>query len=82
MIAGLMVDGSDIRQLPKHALTLKEVEFALGGEAMVKDLRRIGALVPAVRRKQTVLFDAAAVAQVWADLRAGDYDDQLEIKRG
>lgn len=65
------------RRVPKHALTLEEVVFALGSEQLVVDLRRIGALEPALRRRQTILFDAGAVARVWAEVRDGRYDEAL-----
>lgn len=65
------------RQVPKHALTFEEVCFALGSEQLVADLRRIGALEPALRRRQTILFDAGAVARVWAEVRDGRYDEAL-----
>lgn len=70
------------QQVPKHALTLEEVVWALGGaKRLVMELREIGALVPAGRCGRLMLFDANAVARVWAEFRAGKYDGQLETWR-
>jgi len=41
----------------------------------------IGALRPCVTKKRGLLFDVAQVAQVWAQLIAGDYDEQLATWR-
>jgi hypothetical protein len=65
------------RQVPKHLLNLEEVEFALGGEKRVKDLRAIKALV-GKRDGQSLVFSAGHVAEVSARYMKGEYDQLLE----
>lgn len=76
-LMGVVIEAGDIRQVPKHALTLEETDFALGSNQLVRDLREIGALVSTKRIGRTLLFDAGDVAQVWADYRAGKFDEAL-----
>ena len=65
--------------LPKHALTLAEVVWAYGGaESLVKELRKVGALVPAATNDRHIMFDANHVAKVWVEFRSGKYDGQLK----
>ena len=64
--------------VPKHGCTLEEVIASYGSKTLVQELRGIGALRPAARRKQALLFDAAEVARVWAEFCGGRYDGQLE----
>lgn len=65
----------------KHGVGLEEVVASYGSRSLVAELRGIGALRPAARKKQTLLFDAAEVARVWAEFTAGKYDGQLPTWR-
>lgn len=78
MFAALQIPESVLgKVVPKHVLTLQEVEFALGGSQRVKHLRQIGALV-GKRDGTSVVFQSSHVAQVSAEFFAGKYDAQLE----
>ena len=76
-LMGIAVTETEIRQVPKHGLTLDEVGFAYGAGDLVKTLREIGALVPAKNYGRTLLFDAGHVARAWAEFCAGKYDQRL-----
>jgi hypothetical protein len=78
-ILAVMVKEHELRPVPKLALTLDEVIFALGTEQLVKELRSINALVPVKRHGRTMLFDVGDVNRVWADFKAGKFDAALEM---
>lgn len=65
------------RQVPKYLLNLEEVEFALGGEKRVKDLREIRVL-QCKRDGQSLVFSVGHVADVSAKYMAGEYDELLK----
>ena len=72
----LMVD-KELRQLPKYALTLEELNFAFGTADFVRSLRRIGALVPTRMVGKSLIYDAGDVALVYARFLRGEYDKDL-----
>lgn len=77
MIIGVCTKGKGLeRQIPKYVLTLEEVNFALGSEQLVKDLRSIRAL-QGKKRGQRLEFPTAEVAKVSAEYFAGKYDEQI-----
>ena len=80
-LRGIVLETTEIREVPKHALTLDEVNFALGAESLVKQLRDVGALVPARREGRTLLFDAGDVARCWAEYKAGKFDRLIAALR-
>lgn len=77
-LMGIVLADSEIRQVPKHGLTLEEVGFAMGSADLVRSLREIGALMPAQNHGRTLLFDAGDVARAWAEFRAGKYGERLK----
>jgi hypothetical protein len=62
-------------------MTLEEVEFAMGTPDLVRALRTIGAIQPVRRHGQTLIFDAGAMANVWARFVAGEYEEELARER-
>lgn len=69
------------KQVPKFLLNLEEVQFAMGGEKRVKDLRAIKAL-KGKRDGQSLVFSAGHVAEISAKYMAGDFDELLRgVKR-
>ena len=78
-ILAVMVKEEEIRQVPKLGLTLQELIFCFGTEQLVDDLRRIGVLKPLKYRGRTMLFDVGEANQVWAEFKAGTYEEALEI---
>lgn len=76
-IRGIVLDEAEVREIPKHGLTLDEVGFAYGSGDLVKKLRTIGALAPCNTIGRTLLFDAGDVSRVWAEWKSGKFDRLL-----
>lgn len=81
-VLGISIIEGELRPVPKLGLNFEEVGFALGAKNLAKELREIGALVPAKRYGRVLLFDAGHVAEVWERYKAGQYDGQLKAKGG
>lgn len=81
-VLGISIIEGELRPVPKLALNYEEACFALGAKNLAKELREIGALVPAKRYGRVLLFDAAHVAEVWERYKAGQFDGQIKAKGG
>ena len=76
-IRGIVLDEVEVREVPKHGLTLDEVAFSYGSPELVKRLRAISALKPCGSLGRTLLFDTGDVARVWAEWKAGKFERLL-----
>src|SRR5690349_16720243 len=80
-VLAVALGGAEVRQVPKLGMSLEEVIFAFGSEQLVRDLRKIGALVPDLHGR-SLLFDVGHANVVWAEWRAGKYARQLLAVKG
>lgn len=76
-LLGVVLQGEEVRVVPKHLLNLKEIEFAVGSPALARSLRAIGALKIAGQFGKTLLYDPPHVAEVVERWKAGQYAEQL-----
>ena len=76
-VRGIVLDEAEVREIPKHGMTLDEVSFSYGSSELVKRLRTIGALKSCGTLGRTLLFDTGDVARVWAEWKSGKYERLL-----